>query len=677
MERKNLIRADVKMENAEADKICYDNSCIPKENYKKYEDHLREMVFENCQKGKTGVDEKFLPQNEEEFSKSSTKKSGLTKTVTCSTVLSKLDSKICEAKRLYPHLETLCKEELETCQPTTGTSPKIKDPQQEFFISEKPFTKFELSNTEIQEKVNRLLRVPTSAVKFHLGTNCTKECLLKYDEQIVLPNVKKECVETQTKSNECCSEKRDVVFVLGDDEKLVGLKKPSSCGEFNDVKEDLERDKLDDASVKNVLTSGKKLGMKKERSCFDFSSYQENEEEKKFPLTSEKDFVKLNHSKNIREDKSSLENKENVLEKQTLRTLTPSQERPKFLNLNAENLPKEFAQKITPEENIKKEKSCFDFSSYQENDDDCPQMNQKEKKFSLTSEETFMNSNHSKITFTNASNIKEDNSLLKTKENLLAPKERPKLLNLNPEKDHLQPATSKTADDSFENSPFKDSQFTKYAGNSEIKPSMSWASLKAAAEKTAAQKKSSVQTPEPAKSSEKELIRSQSVPPEERKPETSTNKDMKSKYRYSGVKFNFQQYPQIVTNYMKSKNIELSNLPFAEKKMDCNQIMSLGDGACFDFNSDGENEEMEALQTPSNASELECISDLATERPKSLVRKSANSDGGDGLEHGRRKSIVKEGGGKEKEENECKSHCCKQGKAVVQKMKIVTLPMPK
>lgn len=692
MERQNLIRADVKTENAEADKICYDNSCIPKENYKKYEDHLREMVFENCRKGKNGVDEKLGSHNriEEEFLKSSTnllsnsKKLGLTKTVTCSTDLCKVDEENCGAKRLYPHLETLCKDELETCQSTTGISPKIRDPQQELFVSEKPFTKFELSNSEIQEKVNRLLRVPTSAVQFHLGTNCTKECLLKYDEQIVLPNAKKECIEKQTRSNECCSEKRDVVFVLGEDEKLVGLKKGSSCGEFNNFKKDLEGDKTDDACGKSVLASGKKLGMKKEKSCFDFSNYQENDEdccerENKVSLTSKGDFINLKHSKLIREDKSSLENKENVLEKATLRTSTPSKERPTFLNLCAENLPHEqikpISQKLlkgTPEEEIKREKSSFDLSSYQENSEDCLQVKQEEKNFSLASEETFVNLSHSKNTFTNASNVGEDNSSLENKETVVPPKERPKFLNLNPEKEQPKPATSKIVDDSFENSPFKDSQFTKYTGNSEIKPSISWASLKAAAEKTAAQKKTSAQTPEPARIPEKEFTRSQSVPPEEHKPESSANKDMKSKYRYSGVKFNFQQYPQIVTNYMKSKNIELSNLPFAEKKMDCNHIMSLGDGASFDFNSDGESEEMEALQTPSNASELECISDLATERqaPKSSARKGASAEGGDGAEHGRGKSVAKE-------ETECKSHCCKQGKGVVQKMKVVALPMPK
>ncbi|KAK5646154.1 hypothetical protein RI129_004618 [Pyrocoelia pectoralis] len=45
--RKCLTRFDIKEDNKMADCICQQNSCIPKENYKKYEDHLREIEIAN------------------------------------------------------------------------------------------------------------------------------------------------------------------------------------------------------------------------------------------------------------------------------------------------------------------------------------------------------------------------------------------------------------------------------------------------------------------------------------------------------------------------------------------------------------------------------------------------------------------------------------------------------
>lgn len=92
---------------------------------------------------------------------------------------------------------------------------------------------------------------------------------------------------------------------------------------------------------------------------------------------------------------------------------------------------------------------------------------------------------------------------------------------------------------------------------------------------------------------------------------TSTEKKSKTaKYRYSGVKFNFQQHPQIFENYMKSKNIELNDMHLQHKKdfMDGDDEVSN-----IDFSKYGDSEDVEddePLQTPSNASELEYTSDL-------------------------------------------------------------------
>uniref|UniRef100_A0A1Y1MB06 UDENN FNIP1/2-type domain-containing protein n=1 Tax=Photinus pyralis TaxID=7054 RepID=A0A1Y1MB06_PHOPY len=111
--------------------------------------------------------------------------------------------------------------------------------------------------------------------------------------------------------------------------------------------------------------------------------------------------------------------------------------------------------------------------------------------------------------------------------------------------------------------------------------------------------------------SQKEFCRSQSVPPEGNKRELNNEsaKD-KSKYRYSGVKFNIQQYPQIVTNYMRSKNLELSQIQFSEKALKFNNPHYPE----FDFSScSNQVEEIEILQTPSNASELEFTSDLVVD----------------------------------------------------------------
>lgn len=174
--------------------------------------------------------------------------------------------------------------------------------------------------------------------------------------------------------------------------------------------------------------------------------------------------------------------------------------------------------------------------------------------------------------------------------------------------------SSEVEDRSCLNSTFKDEDFIKYKDvTADVNPSTSFSSLKSDAGC------SSNTTTE--KQKENDFIRSKSVPLEQPKPKI--NDEVKSRYKYCGVKFNFQQYPQIVTNYMKSKNIELSRLPFMEKEIDYNQI-TLNTDAAFNFmDSDDNDEELEALQTPSNASELECVSDLVTERHRECYAKES------------------------------------------------------
>jgi folliculin-interacting protein 2 len=87
----------------------------------------------------------------------------------------------------------------------------------------------------------------------------------------------------------------------------------------------------------------------------------------------------------------------------------------------------------------------------------------------------------------------------------------------------------------------------------------------------------------------------------------------------SGVKFNFEKYPQIATNYMKSKNLEFSEPEVIEKglKLDRTNFPSTLtlSSQTDDSESDDECEcsrydnGLHYLQTPSNATELEFTSD--------------------------------------------------------------------
>lgn len=101
--------------------------------------------------------------------------------------------------------------------------------------------------------------------------------------------------------------------------------------------------------------------------------------------------------------------------------------------------------------------------------------------------------------------------------------------------------------------------------------------------------------------------------------------------KHSGVKFNFEQYPQIVTNYMKNKNLDITSYDFLEKGLKLEQENAFNNGASStsflpmftpeDIQEQDEQQEEEEceccantfriLQTPSNATELEFSNDDA------------------------------------------------------------------
>lgn len=110
-------------------------------------------------------------------------------------------------------------------------------------------------------------------------------------------------------------------------------------------------------------------------------------------------------------------------------------------------------------------------------------------------------------------------------------------------------------------------------------------------------------------------------------PQSSTcaTKKTCSHKKHSGVKFNFEKYPQIATNYMKNKNIDLAHYDFIEKGLKLEQQttapVSNGEfpliGATETADDDENSSECECcagnlsriLQTPSNATELEFSND--------------------------------------------------------------------
>lgn len=139
--------------------------------------------------------------------------------------------------------------------------------------------------------------------------------------------------------------------------------------------------------------------------------------------------------------------------------------------------------------------------------------------------------------------------------------------------------------------------------------------------------------------------------------------------KHSGVKFNFEQYPQIVTNYMKNKNLDITSYDFLEKGLKLEQENTLNSSASASSagvlpisvpeDSARESDEhvedddececcantFRILQTPSNATELEFSNEDGTypvptsktmDAPE-LIDRTKHSDGdrlvhnGDGI----------------------------------------------
>lgn len=127
----------------------------------------------------------------------------------------------------------------------------------------------------------------------------------------------------------------------------------------------------------------------------------------------------------------------------------------------------------------------------------------------------------------------------------------------------------------------------------------------------------------------------------------STIQEKKKKHcthkKHSGVKFNFEQYPQIVTNYMKNKNLDITNYDFLEKGLKLEQENAFNYGASstslLPMFAPEENQEQDdhdeeeqceccantfrILQTPSNATELEFSNDDAV-YPVPIVKPTTN-----------------------------------------------------
>ncbi|XP_031635388.1 folliculin-interacting protein 2 isoform X2 [Contarinia nasturtii] len=105
--------------------------------------------------------------------------------------------------------------------------------------------------------------------------------------------------------------------------------------------------------------------------------------------------------------------------------------------------------------------------------------------------------------------------------------------------------------------------------------------------------------------------------------ENSTPKKRCTHKKHSGVKFNFEQYPQIVTNYMKNKNLDITNYDFFEKGLKLEQETGASSTSFLPMlapqdEHDEQNDEEQCeccantfrmFQTPSNATELEFSND--------------------------------------------------------------------
>lgn len=146
--------------------------------------------------------------------------------------------------------------------------------------------------------------------------------------------------------------------------------------------------------------------------------------------------------------------------------------------------------------------------------------------------------------------------------------------------------------------------------------------------------------------------------------------------KHSGVKFNFEQYPQIATNYMKNKNIDIAHYDFIDKGLKLEEGSNLIYGpSTSNFpisSSEDDNTECEycagntscILQTPSNATELEFSVDDNNYLPFMDTKKASDASSSSSL-----MSPTKEIKSKSKTVAEDKLQSSKQ-------IQLITLPMP-
>lgn len=681
-ERKCVTRLDMKEENRRVDMICQQKSCIPKENFKKYEDHLREMdvcnsnefLFKKCDTNASDENKRSLVENIEmrnlsnvqnklekkeliktsdlnllkESNMESKGKLSLSKTHSCLSGLNDLTKKDnAFSKRLYPNLEhlnlnedaTVSEVKLETSTDNNNKEILVPDESSSNHIllnkvkslgiqavesfSPQNAKEFELSNTVINEKVRKLCRVPASAVLYHIESNKEQQQLIDIEEaskQIMkVFSPKKINMEKQMRS-------ADSSFHLSSISK-------SLAAPIADI--DTKEVDINETEHKNVI----------------------------FVLGDDEELVGLK-----KDSKSDLQVCLNSSRNQT--NLIPSDNEKLLEKNNSCGVLPSSSESHPIKEELKKSETFSDNYESQKQEQNKP----------IRPTFLSLSLNKSKSTFFNVSSSHSSEM---------------------PEKE----------DDFFKDSKFKDSDFCKCEDSNDIKPSTSWTSLDLC--KKVVTNHSSIITLESENESyvkdmqqPKELNRSQSVPPENKKSNNETTKsEVKSKFRYSGVKFNFQQYPQIVTNYMRSKNLELSQLPFVEKAMKLN---TLSDYPSFDFlKCDTQLEEVETLQTPSNASELEFTSDLASEnyemqhakekierKPKTFTRTHLpntvikEADMNDDCINLLKKTSVSEHPLKisdksnnamfeQEESNSSEDDCITDSKPKPNKMQIIELPMPK
>lgn len=106
-----------------------------------------------------------------------------------------------------------------------------------------------------------------------------------------------------------------------------------------------------------------------------------------------------------------------------------------------------------------------------------------------------------------------------------------------------------------------------------------------------------------------------------------------SKLRKHSFKFNFDRYPKVVENYLKSQNLELSEYDYTDKglKLEMTLRPNLGSESVAPVSDIGEEEcdickntSLVYLQTPTNASELEFSNDINEESSFSSFHESTS-----------------------------------------------------